>query len=90
MAFVKHIRAISEMHDDPDDYVLVLYGSERKMFRHTRGVSIIITAPPGMSDHLKRLDFLATVEDARRIADEMDIPTVYILLNDEPAPPPTH
>jgi hypothetical protein len=44
----------------------------------------VLTAPPGIPDDLRRLDFLATVDDAQAYADEVGISTVYVALDTLP------
>ena len=75
MATLKYIKSATEI-PIREKYVLIQYGSARKTVRHSRGLIIIL--PLGNPD-LEPLDFDVAVTEAKRIADEDGIPTVYVL-----------
>ena len=75
MAALKYIKSATEI-PNREKYVLIQYGSARKTVRHSRGLIIIL---PEANPDLEQLDFLATVTEAKRIADGGGISTVYIV-----------
>lgn len=75
MAALKYIKSATEI-PNREKYVLIQYGSARKSVRHSRGLIIIL---PEANPDLEQVDFLATVTEAKRIADEDGISTVYVI-----------
>ena len=75
MAALKYIKSATEI-PIREKYVLIQYGSARKTVRHSRGLIIIL---PEANPDLEQVDFLAAVTEAKRIADEDGISTVYVV-----------
>ena len=80
MADVRHIKSTSEIPSG-QKYVLVMYGPENNEIRHSRGVNLVIQAGE-RNDDIKKVKFATTVEDAQRIAERENIPTVYVVDSD--------
>jgi hypothetical protein len=58
-----------------------MYGAEKEGMRHRRGMTIMLTAPPGTPNDIRRLDFPASVDDAQQLGGRERIPTVYAVID---------
>jgi hypothetical protein len=75
MAALKYIKSATEI-PVREKYVLIQYGSARKTVRHSRGLIIIL---PDVNPGVEQDDYVAAVAEAKRIADEDGISTVYVI-----------